>query len=142
MTEYTLYLLAAELHAMVDQFHHRCGDATSGAVSPLLISESSIWSPVAHGDDEQRLRDLVSATIAGSDSSLFSVVASNTGTSANVVAEAASAVFPVRLTPVGEPPEGRRLAKIRERAVTASRLAASAIYRARSAGRRPMLDAD
>jgi hypothetical protein len=125
-TEYSLYLLAAEHSVLLDRHHHWCVEGDDRDVAPLQISvDASIWERrTATVDNLERL-------FSGSDPGIFGVVQSNTGLPAEMLADVASRHMPVRRTPAPVSPTPVPPSKLRERVTTASRLAATQVYRGR-----------
>jgi hypothetical protein len=125
-TEYTLYLLAAEHYGLLDCHHHWCVEADDRDVAPLQVATTaSIWGRrAATAHNLERL-------LEGSDPGIFAVVQSASGLPADVLTGVVSRHLPVRRTPAPVASAPVAPSKLRERATTVSRLAASRVYRGR-----------
>jgi hypothetical protein len=128
-TEYSLYLLAAESAGLVER-HHIWADAAEAPAHLQVHPDVSIWDAAASG------RANLERLFTADDSGLFAVVQSNSSQPASGVAAVASDHFPVRRTPAGPSLSAPRRSKLAERANTASRLAATRLYRLRRRWRR------
>jgi hypothetical protein len=126
-TEYTLYLLAAQHYGLLDRHHRWCVEGDGRDVAPLQVSAGlNVWGgrPAAAANDVDKL-------LAGADPGIFGVVQSNSGLHADVLTGVVSRHFPIRRTPTPVGPAPVAPSKLRERARTASRLAATRVYRCR-----------
>ena len=130
-TEYTLYLLAAERAGLVGR-HHIWPNGTDAAAHLHVEPSISIWDAGAAS------RSSLDWLFETDDPGLFAIVQSSSGQSAADVAAVAAARFPVRTASTTGPSPGGAAgtSKLRERANTASRLAATRMYRMRRRVRR------
>lgn len=133
-TEYTLYLLAAERSDLVAR-HHVWSNGSTDAAHLHVDPRVSIWDAgAASGAALERL-------FTADDPGLFAVVQSSSGRPASDVTAVAARHFDIRDTGAeGEAAAGGAgRSKLRERAHTASRLAATRLYRFRRRLRRRLL---
>jgi hypothetical protein len=128
-TEYSLYLLTAELAGLVGR-HHVWADDPSAPARVHVDPAVSIWD--AAGASRANVERLFTAD----DRGLFAVVQSSAGMSAGDVAAAAAVELPVRTIPSGPLPMGDGRSGLQDRIRIGSRLAAQRAYRARRAMRR------
>lgn len=130
-TEYTLYLLTAQLSGLLDREHAWCVEGDDRDVVPLqAAADLSIWRK------EDATRDNLVRLFESSDPGLFAVVASSSGLPAGMLVDVLSAHFPIRHTPAPVAPTPRPPSKLRERADTISRLAITQLRRAERRARR------
>jgi Family of unknown function (DUF6492) len=125
-TEYTLYLLAADHSGLLGCRHHVVEEGDGGDVAPLQVAaDMSIWGR------ETATTHHLERLLGGSDPGLFAVVQSNTGLPAEELTGVVAQHMPVRRTAAPDTTAPPSVSKWSECAFTASRLAATQVYRGR-----------
>lgn len=128
-TEYTLYLLTAEFFGLTDKYHVWCGGEGDESQPLQVKPDVSLWNTRRDPEDIAAGLDVL---LTGSDPGIFGIVASGSATRAKWVSDAASQRFPVRHTASPTVPAPNPPSKLRELATSATRLAATRIFRLRN----------